>query len=137
MVLHEAQHLADRKTGDDQGPLCPRCSPDLDESEQSELSAYMATLAHPALANTARLQACVALDQLPEDSIHAQALGEILRSGLEGMCDQPLADFDRLAVHTQALLFGTHLIRDHPHRLSSSASRRPRTPKMNPIPESP
>jgi len=134
VTLHEARHLADRSQDGAEGPPCPGCTTDLDSSERSELSAYLSTLTHPSMANTARLQACVALADLAEDSIHARALREIQDQDLEGMCTEPLPDFVRASQRAMARLLGrspsSQLPEDFPRRLPVALE--PPRPELSP-----
>jgi hypothetical protein len=121
VTLHEARHLADRSQDGPEGPPCPGCQTELEAPERSELSAYLSTLTHPSLANTARLQACEALARLPEDSVHARALKEIQSQDLENMCTETLPDFLTLSRTAMARLLGrspsSQLPSDFPRRL--------------------
>ena len=121
VTVHEARHLADRKRDGPQGPPCHGCQSELSVTERSELSAYLSTLAHPALASTARLQACDALAVLPESSPHARALSEIQAQSLDGMCTDSIPDFLSRTKVAMAGLLGrapsSELPTDFPRRL--------------------
>ena len=135
IIVHEARHLADRTTDGSDGPPCPGCSRPLSAAERSELSAYLSTLTHPSLSNLSRLQACEALSSLPTESIHAQALQELQRQGLENMCSEAIPDFINRSQAAMARLLGrspfTTMSIDFPRRLPVTLGP---PPAQNPTP---
>ena len=73
VAVHEARHVADdpRRDGDVD---CAECPHSLDAGGRSELSAYLASFAHPNVSALSMLQACELLDSV---STHGDALREL------------------------------------------------------------
>lgn len=104
IAVHEARHAADHRAGGGRAPVCPSCPAGLSPVGVHELSAYLASVAHPEHGPLALYQACgLAPDDVP---VRAEVVSWLTRQ-LETGCDAPPpADLSERARALEVELFG-------------------------------